>query len=153
MADAVGAAGPSDAVEWQTEFVEDVDVRKLHFEGIDPNWTSTKSYSREDIGRIVDGLAEVQNRRRDGWAETDFDRLRDSGDPHDQFLSRTERAFYPRDVSHPSGSEITIDLSERGWSVQNGRHRAWIARERGLETIPAIVKAPEGRTISEIRRT
>lgn len=132
---------------WPKEWVEDVDIRKIRIEGVDPEWeATTKGYSRAEMRQMARDLGRIQELRKGGYTDDDFFRMRESTNPHEQRLANSSSYFYSEGIS-----SIEIERDGDEWVVERGRHRAWAAKEVGLESVPAVVRAPERSMIEDIR--
>lgn len=138
---------------WHDDFFE-VDLKKIPMPDIDPSWTSSKSYPREQIDQWISHLAEIQRRSRAaGWQQKDFEKLEQSTDPKERELGKTYGKFY----HHGNiGSSMNHDFVKLEWlkdhyEITNGQHRIWLAKQRGLPTMPAHVSAPERKTLEQLR--
>lgn len=97
------------------------------------DWVRTKSYERRDLERAVHELPEVRRRLDQGATPDEFSRLRRSSNEREQLLGRTYQGFYGQD-------RIRLDRTGDGRiDVVNGRHRIELAREAGLDRVPAEV--------------
>lgn len=140
----------NDRSEWSTEFVPDVDAQRLVIRDVDPGFQSTvHGYSRAEVGQMIEDLEEVQRRKNAGYTDSDFERMRESTDAIEHRLGNTEHCFYSRD----SGVAVKVEWNGTDWEVSKGRHRALIAQERGMPSMPAFVSAPEQSMISGSRRS
>jgi hypothetical protein len=139
--------------EWSRDFVDNVDVKRLKVEGVGPDFESTKSYSHAQIREFMSDLPEIQKLRAEGYSAENFQQLGLSDDPAKQRLGRTEQFLYraERDPEHRPGDGIVVEWKDDHWDVGNGRHRVVVAQELGLETVPAVVMAPEKGRIDDLR--
>ena len=140
-------------MSWQEDFFE-VNLDQIPMPEIDPTWDATKAYSRVQIEQWLSELDEIQRRSRDqGWRAEDFENLHDSAIPAERSLCETYHKFYHHEKS---GTRLNNDFVKLDWTgdhyeITNGQHRIWLAKERGLRTMPASVSAPDQETLNRLR--
>ena len=139
---------------WQDDFFE-IDLDQVPMPQIDPAWDSSKSYSREQIDQWMADLEEIQRRTQDlRWCPEDFERLQDSTNTSERSLGETYHKFYHHAYV---GSRMNHDFVKLDWAgdhyeITNGQHRIWLAKQRGMHTIPAQVSAPDRQTLEGLRK-
>jgi hypothetical protein len=105
----------------------------------DHDWETTKDGGggtrREDIDACIDRLPEVSAAVERGAAPHDFERMRESADPHERAVGDSYGMFYehPIKVERDGGGLVT---------GQDGRHRLQRLQDRGERVAPAEVRAP-----------
>jgi len=81
--------------------------------------------------------------------------MRHSQDPAERALGNTYHEFYNHDLCDERGQMnqdfIVVDRMGDHYEVVNGRHRIWLARQMGLQRIPARVRAPDRATLERLR--
>jgi hypothetical protein len=139
---------------WQDDFFE-VDLNQVPMPQIDPSWDSSKAYPREQVDQWVSELEEIQRRTQSqGWRSEDFEQLRDSADPAERNLGETYHKFYHHGSGGPRMNHDFVKLDWAGdhYEITNGQHRIWLAKQRGLHTMPAQVSAPDQPTMDRLRK-
>jgi hypothetical protein len=139
--------------ERSSAFVEYVDVASLKIDDVDPNFESTPKNTRGEMREFMSDLPQIQKMRAEGSSSDDFARMRESADPAEQRLGKTEDILYSA-RNHPeqgAGHGIGVEWSEGEWKVEQGKHRVMVAKELGLESVPAVVKAPDNARIDDLR--
>lgn len=130
------------------DFLE-IDIEKVRIENIDPNWKDTPHlYSREEIEKFIENLREIQKICREKkYTVRDFEKMQYSPNPKERELYITYKKFYTLD----SPVCITVVWGGDHYEIENGRYRLWMAREKGLKHVPALVYAKDRETIQRLR--
>jgi hypothetical protein len=137
--------------EWKHAFFE-IDPSRARIEDLDPDWSTSHAYSRQEMSEWTRQLREVQRlQREEGYAGPDFARLETSPLPSDRQLARTYRGYYGDGTGPGSPDCIRVEWLNDHFEVTNGRHRIALAREQGLPTVPASVAAPDQATLDRLR--
>ena len=132
----------------------EVDLKQVPLPDLDPDWSASKGYTREEMSGWICQLAEIQRRmREENWRATDFERLRQSPEPAERALAETYYKFYGHGANGRGLNHDFIKLEWAGdhYEITNGRHRIWLAKQFGLATMPARVWAPDRATLERLR--
>lgn len=117
--------------EWKYEF-RPVAIEEIGQPKLEP-WDRTKSYSKQELREGLNRLPEVQRRMAQGWGKPEFSNLWNSQDSYNRSLAKTYQGFY-------GGDRIKLCRRKDGsLDVVNGTHRIDLAREMGLNELPAEV--------------
>jgi len=140
-------------MSWRDDFFE-IDLGLVPMPSIDPAWVVSKSYPRAQVEQWVGDLEEIQRRVHQlGWGPNDFERLASSEDPAERQVGEAYHKFYHHDTG---GARLNHDYLKVEWvqdhyEITNGQHRIWLAKQRGLRTMPARVSAPDQETLDRLR--
>jgi hypothetical protein len=137
-------------MSWQTDFFE-IDVTQVAVPDLDASWRSSKGYQRAEFEAWTRDLREAQARIAKGWKPEDFERLNRSADVRDRALETAYGKFYGYGRDRASADHLKVDWQDNRYEITNGRHRIWMAKAHGLQTVPAIVAAPDAETLQALR--
>lgn len=130
----------------------EVDLDSVPTPELDPDWAWSKGYSREQMEQWVAELEEIQRLLDSGATADELRTMRTSADPKQRALGETYYEFY----EHQGSGRNNINHVKLAWlgdhyDIDNGQHRIWLAKQRGLTSIPARVSAPDQPTLQELQ--
>jgi hypothetical protein len=128
---------------WHQDFFE-IELNKVPT----PTFHSwgTKS-SQQDIREWMMHVKEIQRLCQEkGFTSADFQRLQGSTNQQEVEMYKTYCHLYEL-----SGSGIKVVWEGSHYSIENGNHRIFIAKQIGLHHLPAQVKAPDLSTLAGLK--
>ena len=135
---------------WVRGFFE-VDLDQVELPDIDPNWRYNQhGRPREEMEKWIENLKEIQSLLREGYDREDFLRMAFSTDLKERSIAESFRHFYEPDPYQ--GVRLVWNPERKLLEVENGVHRVWLAKQKGLRHMPAYVSAPDEGTLELIRK-
>lgn len=126
--------GEKKPLEWVDQSIQTVKVADVP----DPDLTGAQDFQKVPIGEMQTGLQRLQEMKpaidqgignsRDYWAEVD----KRFGKSYPDGYQKIYEAFYGLD-------SIRVTKDGDQYDITNGRHRIWLAKRMGIETLPMRV--------------
>ncbi len=130
----------------------DIDLEQVPIPNLSPDWkVSHHGIAREKYEGWASNVKEIQRLREEsGWTREQFKALRDSPNTREREIGETYRTTFESERS-ADAIRLVWDQNSNSFSIDNGNHRVWAAKARGLKRIRAEVSAPDRESIDRIR--